>query len=171
MMPQMPYAIRCLILTGLVLIGLNFVGALNAGALASSNTSSSQNSPTILVSKVWSRATPGAASTAAVYLTLMNNGQEADQLLSIETDIAKKAALHSMDMKGSIMEMRGMDEPLTIAAGSKVLLAPGALHIMLEEIKKPLVAGDKFFLSLRFAKAGLVKTSVEVEPLGSKGLE
>jgi hypothetical protein len=43
---------------------------------------------------------------------------------------------------------------LTIPARSAVALAPGGLHLMMTGLKRPLRAGDRFPVTLIFARAG-----------------
>jgi copper(I)-binding protein len=71
-----------------------------------------------------------------------------------------------MKMDGSIMRMRqlpGIDLP----AGGAVALQPGGNHIMLIGLKAPLKEGDKFPLTLTFAKSGKVEVEVIVEKPGA----
>jgi copper(I)-binding protein len=60
-------------------------------------------------------------------------------------------------------------EPVTglvIKANDAVAFAPGGLHIMLTGLRRPLVLGQSFPLTLTFAKAGPVETTVTVAPVG-----
>ena len=43
---------------------------------------------TITVADAWSRATPKGSTTAVIYMTLINSGQNADRLLGAATPIA-----------------------------------------------------------------------------------
>ena len=58
-------------------------------------------------------------------------------------------------MTGAPMEMtmRPVDE-IVLEAGQPVSLQPGGYHIMLEELVKPLTAGQKFTIQLAFTEAG-----------------
>jgi len=53
-----------------------------------------------------------------------------------------------------------------IPAGAKVALAPGGYHLMMQELKKPLVQGERIKGTLTFAKAGTVKVEFAVEGMG-----
>ena len=64
------------------------------------------------------------------------------------------------------MRMRGAG-PLPIAAGGKLAMKSGGVHIMLMGLKAPLRPGAKLPLTLRFQRAGLVRTSVPVVAPGS----
>ena len=54
-----------------------------------------------------------------------------------------------------------------VPAGGKTALEPGGLHVMLIGLKAPLKEGDKFPLTLTFAKAGKVDVEVIVEKPGA----
>jgi copper(I)-binding protein len=60
--------------------------------------------------------------------------------------------------------MRAVRE-IEIPAGAKVALKPGGLHVMLLDLKQPLVSGDRVPLTLTFARAGKVEVTVNVEPM------
>ena len=51
---------------------------------------------------------------------------------------------------------------LTLPADEAVRLTPGGQHLMLVDIKTPMVPGTKVALSLRFAEAGTVDIDVPV---------
>jgi copper(I)-binding protein len=51
-----------------------------------------------------------------------------------------------------------------VKPGEPLAFAPGGLHLMLYGLSKPLVAGQRFPLELRFEKAGVVRTDVIVKP-------
>jgi len=45
-------------------------------------------------------------------------------------------------------------DAVEIPAGQRVSLAPKSTHVMLMGLQRPLVAGQTFVVTLRFAKAG-----------------
>jgi periplasmic copper chaperone A len=118
------------------------------------------------VKDAWARATPAKAANGAVYLTI--ESAVPDRLTGASTPVAGKAELHRMTMQGNVMRMRqiaGIDLP----AGQPVTLKPGGLHIMLLGLKQPLKKGDKFPLTLDFAKAGAQTVDVSIEGVGAMG--
>ena len=50
-----------------------------------------------------------------------------------------------------------------IAPGGKILFSPGGYHILLRNLKHPLVAGERFKVVLTFEKAGDIPLDVKVE--------
>ena len=118
------------------------------------------------VHNAWARATPGKAETGAAYVTIQS--PKADRLVSVFSPVAKKAELHTMEMTGTVMQMRpasGIDIP----AGHPVTLKPGGEHIMLLGLDHPLREGQTFPLTLAFEKAGTREVTVAVEKPGAAG--
>ncbi len=61
-------------------------------------------------------------------------------------------------------EAAGVDIP----AGATVVLAPQGTHLMLMGLPQPLVAGERFPLTLEFARAGTLVVSVRVVAPGDE---
>ena len=114
-------------------------------------------------SQAWSNAMPAVAKTGAVYFSIANDSGQDDQLLTVAAPtIAEVAELHGHSHQGDVMQMF-KHELLEIAAGERLELTPNADHIMLLDLKQPLVAGLEFPLELTFAKAGAVTLMVKVK--------
>ena len=79
-----------------------------AFALAASVQANAQmsGSGSIIVERPWARATPGGAKTGATYLTLINNGNSAEQLLGAATPVADKVQFHSTTEENGMSRMR-----------------------------------------------------------------
>ena len=107
----------------------------------------------LVVSKAWSRATPGGAKVAAGFLTIENKGSAPDKLVSASTPLADHAEIHEMKMANGVMSMREISGGLTIPAGQSVTLAPGGYHLMLMGPKQPFKQGEKVPLTLTFGEA------------------
>ena len=121
------------------------------------------------VEHAWARATPPGAKTAALYLTLVNHGAAGDRLLSVMTPAAGKAEIHSTTTENGVMRMRPVEGGLPVASGKPTVLKPGGYHIMLTDLKAPLVAGQSVAVTLTFEKAGKVDATAVVEKAGSMG--
>jgi hypothetical protein len=117
----------------------------------------------IAVTEIWAPPALKGAPTAAAYFTLVNRGTEPDRLVGLSSPDAARTELHRETIENGIMRMRplpGLDLP----PGQPVSLVPGHAHIMLIGLKQPLQAGDRFTLTLTFAKAPPLTVSGEVEP-------
>ena len=121
---------------------------------------------TIEVEHAWARATPGGAKTAALYMTLVNKGAAEDRLVSVSTPVAARAEVHDSTTENGVMRMRPL-AALPVKPGTPTVLKPGGYHVMLTELKQPLVAGQSFALSLTFEKAGTIEATASVEKVGA----
>ncbi|GHD75874.1 copper chaperone PCu(A)C [Vogesella fluminis] len=110
----------------------------------------------------YSRAMPASSPTAAVFMTISNSGG-ADRLLAASTPQAARAELHQHINDNGVMRMREVAGGIALPAGGTVTLAPGGLHVMLLQVPKQAVSGDRFPLQLQFEKAGKVTVEVKVE--------
>jgi copper(I)-binding protein len=124
-----------------------------------------ENGPRI--ERAWARATPGAARTGAVYLRIESPTD--DRLIGLFSPVAEETALHSHLDENGVMKMRVVKDGLAVTAGQAVELKPGGLHAMLMGLKRQLMAGESFPLTLFFEKAGARDVTVKVERLGAMG--
>ena len=114
------------------------------------------------VEDVWAR--PGfQGDNSAIYLTIRNPGDRADQLISAQSEAAGATEMHlsKMDSAG-IMTMERQDH-VPIPANDAVEFSPGGLHIMLVNLSQDLSIGDRFPITLEFEKAGDISVEVEVK--------
>ncbi|MDQ0512854.1 copper chaperone PCu(A)C [Ancylobacter amanitiformis] len=120
----------------------------------------------------WARMTPAGAKVGGGYLSIENEGKEADTLVSVTAEAAGHVEIHEMAVKDGIMTMRLLPDGIAIPAGGEVKLAPGGYHLMLMDLKQPLKEGDSFKGTLTFAKAGTVNVVFKIEGMGGpKGTE
>jgi copper(I)-binding protein len=117
----------------------------------------------ITVQEAWARATPPGAKIAAGYLTVRNAGA-ADKLLSASSPAAERVETHMTMREGDISRMREV-KGYEVPARGTLELKPGGPHLMLVNIKAPLKEGTAVPLTLRFEKAGEIKTVLQVRPL------
>ena len=102
-----------------------------------------------------------ALATGAAYMKIRNNSSVPDRLLLAQSDVAQSTELHTVEMKDGVMSMHPVDG-IEIPAKSEVELKPGGFHIMLIGLTQDLKPGDRFRITLRFAKAGNIDVEVEV---------
>lgn len=115
----------------------------------------------LAITGAWARATPPAARTGAVYLTVSNDGANADRLVAATSPAAAAAELHSHTMEGGVARMRAV-EAVEISPGEPAVFQPGGLHLMLVDLRAPLRDGQSLSLTLTFARAGPVTLEVPV---------
>jgi periplasmic copper chaperone A len=122
--------------------------------------------PTVTVSQPWARASAGAATTGAAYVTL-TGGASDDTLVGVSAPVADTVQVHESSAEGGVMRMRQVTGGVAIPARKTVSLQPGGYHIMMIGLHQPLVAGQSFPLTLTFAHAAPATVTVTVRPIGA----
>jgi hypothetical protein len=110
----------------------------------------------ISISNAWTRATPGNATNAAVYLRIANIGADAERLIGVRAETSERVEIHTGG------EQMAAVEALDIPAEDAVLFAPNGNHIMLIDLRAPLQENDQFLIQLEFERGGSQTVSVPV---------
>jgi copper(I)-binding protein len=118
--------------------------------------------PALQVSDAWSRPTPPGIAVGAVYLSIENAGAVADRLLAASSPMAAAVEFHRSVKAGGVVSMRAVSF-IECPAGAVVKISPGGLHIMLTGLKRPLVLGSSYPITLQFRDAGSVSVTVSVQ--------
>ena len=115
------------------------------------------------IDDVWARTgQPGQVSAA--YMEIKNKG-DADKIVSANCDCAKATELHDVKMVDGTMKMVQIPA-MDIPANGELKLKPGAYHIMLIGLNRPLVAGETLPIKVKFEKAGEVTVEAKVKDKG-----
>ena len=118
------------------------------------------------VSNAFARATPPGAKVTGAFMSIVNQGKDADRLVAASSPVAGIVEIHEMAMEGGVMKMRAV-KGIDLKPGATVELRPGGYHVMLEELKQPLKQGDQIPVLLTFEKAGAMEIKVKVEAMGA----
>jgi copper(I)-binding protein len=118
----------------------------------------------IMLEQPWARASIG--KNGAAYVTVINHGKSADNLIGVETKVAKRAQLHTHKNDGGIMRMRHI-KSIPVPAEGSVTLKPGGHHIMMMGLTHKLKTDEEFPLTLVFEKGGKVKVQVKIKHAGA----
>jgi periplasmic copper chaperone A len=137
-----------------------------APGAASTITSPAPAQPTsqtqsLVISQPWARPTAPGTPVGVVYLAITNHSMNPDRLLSARSSVAGSVELHATTTDDGVMRMRPV-EALEVLPHQTVALTPGGLHLMLLELAAPLVAGDRFPVTLHFETAGDIAVDVAV---------
>jgi copper(I)-binding protein len=110
----------------------------------------------------WVRAAP-AGGVSAAYLTIAN-GLAADDVLvgASAPEVTDRASLHETTTGDDGMTGMHHASAIAIPARGSLTLQPGGVHVMLEDLKKDLVAGGTVHLQLAFERAGVVEVDARV---------
>ena len=114
----------------------------------------------------WARATVPGQKVGGVYMEIVSPRDA--RLVGVFSPAAGAAEVHSMTMDGGTMRMRAV-EALDLPAGTPVKLAPGGYHVMLFDLKKPLVAGQTVSLTLVIEETGKRAHKITVKAIVHAG--
>lgn len=122
--------------------------------------------PQIRAEEVWSRpaiALPDeVGGMGVVYLTLINDGEASDRLVSIQSEVAELVEIHGARMEKGRMTMQAVAGGFRIPAKGRVEFKSGGYHLMLMRLKRNLEHGDRFKLVLNFEKSGALTVESQV---------
>ena len=154
-----------------VLLALALVGC-SGGSESTSDASAEPIRPAatdaaVTLSHGWARATPSGAKVGAVYARLSNPGVQRVTISGIHTAVARSAQIHETREVDGMMRMRHVD-PLVLAAGANIDLAPGGMHLMLMGLAKPLTPGMRFDVIFDLADGQQLALPVVVAAIGQR---
>jgi copper(I)-binding protein len=104
---------------------------------------------TIQVTNAWVRPTRPGVTTSVLYLTLTNDGPQADTLLAVATPAASEATLHESAAANGVVTMRPLPQ-LELPPKSSIPFEPKGKHVMLTGVSKKLAVGDHVPVALTF---------------------
>lgn len=115
----------------------------------------------VVVNDGYVRAPVPGQNMAAAFMVISNNGDKPLQLVAVKSDVAAQLELHGHTNDNGIMRMRRIDS-LPVPARGEVTLAPGGLHLMLIDLRKPLVEKQRVAFTLVFADGTEARAEVPV---------
>ncbi len=141
--------------------GLFFFSVIVAFMLSACGAPAAQ---AISIEGQWGRPSPKVALAGVFYMTIHNNGADADKLISVQSTACGATELHEsfMDANG-VMGMRPVPNgSIEIPAGGTVELKVGGLHIMCINKLADFTSGAKLPLALKFEKFGDISIEVAI---------
>ena len=122
----------------------------------------------ITIENAWTRATAPGQAVAGGFMTVVNTTSAEDRLLRASSPAAKEVQIHNTTMDDGVMRMRPMTDGVVIPAGGRVEFKPRASHLMLMGLQAPLAAGSTVPVTLEFARAGKITTTLRVEAVAAQ---
>ena len=116
----------------------------------------------------WARATPPGVVVGAAYLTI-TGGAANDTLTAARLDGVASVEFHETTTEGGVARMRQSPQ-VSVPAHRDVAFAPSGRHLMLIDLERPLVVGEKRPLVLVFEHAGEVSVDLEVRAANAAAL-
>ncbi|MEP2531338.1 copper chaperone PCu(A)C [Shimia sp.] len=118
----------------------------------------------IAVDDPYARVSTSMSKSGAAFMVIENTGDEADRLIDVKSDIAKRVELHTHKDDGhGNMSMIHVEEGFEIPAGGKHMLMRGSDHVMFMGLAHGLEHGDVVNVTLVFEKAGEVALEIPVD--------
>lgn len=162
-------------LAALAIIGTVGLSGCGDGSSSDSTVAAADSTVTdsgITFDGMWARTSAAGAMMGAAYLTITSPVDDALLGAAVDASVAQMAQIHEVvpvdgssmspgstgmstdsSMAGGEMKMQEVDR-VDLPAGTSVMLKPGGYHIMLMQLAKPLVAGEKISVTLTFENAG-----------------
>ena len=116
----------------------------------------------LVINHPWARPTASGMPTGAAYLSITNHGAREDTLIGAHSPAAVRVEFHRTSIEAGMARMRPASS-LVIEPGDTLTAAPGGLHLMLVDLKAPLVKGTTVPLVLTFKEAGEVTVQLKIE--------
>jgi hypothetical protein len=117
----------------------------------------------ISVEKAWVAPNVASGADVGLYMTITNDGDEADALVRAACPFANFSEKRTMDVGEGGLAARAIPN-IPVAAHSALRLTAKTYHIGLLQTREKLSAGDSFTCNLSFRKAGAIEVKVTVSP-------
>jgi cytochrome oxidase Cu insertion factor (SCO1/SenC/PrrC family)/copper(I)-binding protein len=112
------------------------------------------NDKNLAVAPIVIAAAPDGAS-GALYLTVVNSGEQPDTLRAVSLIAGPIATMHVTNTDGGSASMQRVAS-LEIPARARLEMRPGGVHVMLEGGGVPLAPGSSAAVELHFARRGRI---------------
>ncbi|MFG2084741.1 copper chaperone PCu(A)C [Spirillospora sp. NPDC048824] len=131
---------------------------LAAGSAACTSRDTDGDGPRLAVTGAYVRQPP-MRDLAAGYLTVVNTGRDADELIAATADIAGEVQLHT-----TVDNAMKQVESMTVPPHGRLELRMGGDHLMLMKLKSKPEIGDTVTFTLRFAISSPITVQAPVRP-------
>lgn len=128
---------------------------------ACSDPSPEEATESLTVLSAWGRETLPGSKYGALYITIENESVRIRKLVELSTPAAAKAEIHNHISENNILKMVHVPE-LTVLGSTTLQFMPGGLHIMLQGLSAPLVAGSTLTLTLTFDSDQIIDIEVPI---------
>ncbi|MBB4196664.1 hypothetical protein CCR94_21920 [Rhodoblastus sphagnicola] len=116
----------------------------------------------ILLEHPWAQVTPPKAVVGRAYVVVTNHSGAMEHLVGVRTDAALSTEIAGIRVLQDVPNLRRLYN-IDIPPERSFVFAPGGYHILMRNLKKPLVAGDRIAGVLIFENAGEVPVTFTVE--------
>lgn len=130
-------------------------------ALAAATLSTLAYGQAVDVQNAWARATVKGQMATGAFMTL--TAKDDTKLVGVASPVAGVGQVHEMKMDAGVMKMAEVKGGLDLPAGKAVELKPGGFHVMLMDLKEPLVKDSSVPVTLMFKDAKGVESKLELK--------
>lgn len=116
----------------------------------------------LMVHEPYIRALPPGVSNSAVYMQLMNHGDQDVEVVGLSSSVSDSASVHETVEEDGMLRMRALDV-ITVPAHGTLELSPGGVHVMLMGLNQPLKEGDSVTLNLQLSDGESISVEVPVK--------
>ncbi|MFN3938458.1 MAG: copper chaperone PCu(A)C [Gemmobacter sp.] len=118
----------------------------------------------IHIEDAYARASGMSAQSGAVFFRIENHSDQPDRLIEAASDVAERVELHThmQDAQG-VMRMVEVKDGFPVEGGGVHMLQRGGDHVMLLGLRRPLVQGETFPLTLTFERGEVITIDVMVD--------
>ena len=117
----------------------------------------------VTVTDAWARATVQGQKATGAFMKI--TAKDNAKMLAPSSPVAGVVEIHEMKMDKDVMRMSALSNGLELPAGKAVELKPGGYHVMLMDLKAPLVKDTTVPMTLTLQDAKGVKSKVELKVL------
>jgi len=114
----------------------------------------------VTITDAWARATVQGQKATGAFMTI--TAKDNAKLVGVSSPVAGVAEIHEMKMDKDVMRMSALPNGLDLPAGKAVELKPGGYHLMLMDLKAPLMKDSSVALTLTFKDAKGVESKQQV---------
>lgn len=125
----------------------------------------------VVIENAWSRASIGTSRPGAAYMEIRNTGDEPVTVIGLSTELAMMPEIHLTSTNEQGVSSMSPAGNLTISPDQSIMLEPGGLHAMLMKLKRPMVEGESFYLTVLLADGSEIETEVQILSIASRGPE
>ncbi len=140
---------------------MKFKSLMTAVALAATTFSALAADSAVEVKNAWARATVKGQMATGAFMTL--TAKEGATLVGVASPVAGVTQVHEMKMEGDVMKMAEVKGGLVLPAGKAVELKPGGYHLMLMDLKAPLVKDSAVPVTLTFKDSKGIESKLELK--------
>lgn len=118
----------------------------------------------LMIKDAYVRSSTPTSKTGAAFFQIMNHGDQADRLIGVQSDVARRVELHThIEDANGVMKMREVEAGFPIPAGGMHALERGGDHVMFMGLTQSLEQGSEITVTLTFEKAGEMVVRIPVD--------